>query len=302
MSRSRRPATERPLMTAESVSSTHNPQAMILRESKGGHGQSSNAFTLIELLVVIAVIAILAALLLPALSRAQDQAVRIHCKSNERQQILALAMYAHDNKDFLPDDTGAHQPWDMNQAEGTTLAAGGAPYKVWYDPGTFHAFGDADMVAYWNNNSAEFDGEGALRVVGYAETFYGIGLYANSGNWEFSTNINQKLSGAPISSSYGGKLLQISASSRVLLACATITSANSLSEIPRVMETFIWTGLPHADDPDVPGNKPFTSSHMLNSRLPSGGNLGMIDGHVEWRPFQQLIPRAGGDNGPAFYF
>jgi prepilin-type N-terminal cleavage/methylation domain-containing protein len=303
MSHSRRLEAERPFMTAEMVSSTRKPQAIILGACKGSQGQRSSAFTLIELLVVIAVIAILAALLLPAFSKAQDQAVRVHCKSNERQQILALAMYAHDNKDFLPDDTGAHQPWDMNQAEGTSLATGGAPYKVWYDPGTFQTFSDADMVANWNNIATEIDGEEPLRVVGYAETFYGIGLYANTGNWEFSTNLNQKLSAASISSSsYGGKLLQISASSRVLLACATITSANNLSDIPRVMETFVWTGLPHSDDPDVPVDKPFTSSHMLNSRLPLGGNLGMIDGHVEWRPFQQLFPRAGGDNGPAFYF
>jgi prepilin-type processing-associated H-X9-DG protein len=68
------------------------------------------------------------------------------------------------------------------------------------------------------------------------------------------------------------------------------------------MESFIWTGLPHSDDPDVPGFKSFTSAHMLNSRIPAGGNLSMLDGHVEWRPFQQFIPRAGGNEGPAFYY
>jgi len=53
----------------------------------------------------------------------------------------------------------------------------------------------------------------------------------------------------------------------------------------------------------VPGNKPFTSSHMLNARIPSGANLGMLDGHVEWRPFQQLLPRAAEDGqGLAFYY
>jgi prepilin-type processing-associated H-X9-DG protein len=41
---------------------------------------------------------------------------------------------------------------------------------------------------------------------------------------------------------------------------------------------------------------------MLNSRIPAGGNLSMLDGHVEWRPFQQFIPRAGGNEGPAFYY
>ena len=259
------------------------------------------AFTLIELLVVIAIIAILAALLLPAMAKAKDQAIRVHCKSNERQQILALTMYAHENKDFLPDDTGAHQPWDMKVSDGTYLAAGGAPYKVWYDPGTYMAFSDADCLLFWNNAATEFDGEEALRVVGYTQTFYGIGLYANSGPWDFSTNINRKLSTVPLS--LDGKSLTIQASSRVLLACATLTSAGNLSDNFAMMEHYIWTDLPHSNDPDVPGTKPFTSAHMLNARIPAGGNLGMIDGHVEWRPFQQFIPRAGNDGeGPAFYY
>ena len=227
----------------------------VSRIRRVGFPRRSGAFTLVELLVVIGIIALLIAMLLPALRKAKDQAVRVECASNLRQWGQALAAYGAQHKGWFPHNMrGQHLSWvspemknflaeflmPLNGFKANNAAHEGQAH-VTYCP-------TQDWHRYVRQTSA--DDASGMELVGY---FYlphrnpASCDYRPAGeDWVSKKKFNMTARHAPI-----------------------------MSDMIQSIGDVTWGG----------SGQPFSNHVKPGSNIPSGSNFLFEDGRVEWHHF-----------------
>ncbi len=217
------------------------------------------AFTLVELLVVIGIIALLISVLLPALNKARQHAMRLSCAANLHNAGIGLSVYASQNKGRLPTpDSEANWLWDVPQVTRDVLLKAGFTRASFYCPA--NKSDNEDLLWNWSTGRVCISQyfwlmERPRAASPPAPPYFPMTPLIGA---EYQSSLIPK-------SPPGTKL---TGAETVLGGDATVFVFGSMLGIPNLMGA--------------------TGTNHHQSGRPTGGNILFLDGHVDWRDYKQM--------------
>ena len=241
------------------------------------------AFTLIELLVVIAIIAILMGILMPTLRAAREQARQQSCASRIRQQVLASTMYAHDNRGTLAlPSTKGNWLHDLSINTVQFMMKSGMTRAMFYCPSNDI---DEKYNDYFWQFTTKWDGTRFVDVTdgSFIISGYNYILQSVRGDRPPIKNNENKTGPKRWCKTLNEKQASID---------GAVHRRGSRPEEGRCQVRLHLRGgrwRRHLDQHQLCEK----ANHLKTDEEPRGSNIGFLDGHVQWRRFQDMESRYG---------